>query len=433
MVAPEYDYSDGLLYDGSPNALSISPSGVTGNTSSLAGGYAVPPGVLSADADVDAIAEAAAWLDTAAPLALDAKPSTVAANALVDAVTDRVLALEGRRRGPKLRAKVTEAIGAIVGGLLKNWGRTSPRPVFRSGKAASFTDSPIPYRQFTSAMKCLVRLGLVVKQNGYRRAINYGFAKSWFGKAARFWPSSELLSLAATHGVTAATVAQDFAADPPMKPPTVRAPIVVTSLKQTTSYRTGQGTKQQLSAHTLGPGLEPLRTEVEAVNTFAAQIDVRGCRPPRWKRVFTVNSLLGGRWIAVGKEGVYQTMSEEERPAKITIDGEPVSELDVSACQLSIVHGLLRLPLPHGDLYHVSGYPRDVVKSWITSTLGKGSMVTRWSRKDPKAFIRNSAYDAKQVGAAVCHRYPFLRAPARALAGPTVSIAWPALPSRRRC
>jgi hypothetical protein len=45
-------------------------------------------------------------------------------------------------------------------------------------------------------------------------------------------------------------------------------------------------------------------------------------------------------------------------------------------------------------------------------------VVTKWSRKDPKAFIRNSAYDPKAVGAAVCRQYPFLRAPARTLAGP---------------
>jgi hypothetical protein len=33
-------------------------------------------------------------------------------------------------------------------------------------------------------------------------------------------------------------------------------------------------------------------------------------------------------------------------------------------------------------------------------------------------FTRNSAYDAREVGAAVCRRYPFLRAPAQQLRGP---------------
>jgi hypothetical protein len=373
---------------------------------------------LTADANDQAIAEAAAWWDTAAPLTLDSKPSTVAANALVDAVVGMMMAQEGKRRGPKLRAKLADAVGAIVGTILKNWSRPSPRPVFRSGKAASFSDSPIAYRQFKAARDGLVGLGLIATQRGYQQAIDWGDGKSWFGKAARYWPTPQLLALAAAHGVTPATAAGDFTTPPPTKPPTVRAPIVVTSFKQTTGYRTGQGTKQRMHVAALGPELEQLRSEVEEVNAFAAQIDVRGCLPPRWRRVFTFNSLLGGRWIAVGKEGLYQTMSEQDRPAKITIDGQPVAELDINACQLSIVHGLLGLPLPEGDLYHIGRYPRDVVKSWITATLGKGSAVTRWSRKDPKAFARNSAYDPKEVGAAVYGRYPFLRAPAVMLARP---------------
>ena len=129
-----YEGYPGVTHEGDPGVTSIPTRGVAGNTPRLSGDYAVPPGVLTADSDDDAIAEAAAWLDTAAPLALDAKPSTAAAIALVDAVTGMVLAHEGKRRGPKLRAKLTEAVGAIVGALLKNWSRPSPRPVFRSGE-----------------------------------------------------------------------------------------------------------------------------------------------------------------------------------------------------------------------------------------------------------------------------------------------------------
>lgn len=118
-----------------------------------------------------------------------------------------------------------------------------------------------------------------------------------------------------------------------------------------------QGTKQHLDSEALGPDLERLRREVEEVNTFAGHIDVGGGLPPRWKRVFTVNASLGGRWTAVGREGVYQTMPEVDRPSRITIAGEPVAELDVSACQLFIVQGLLRLPLPEGDLMASLGSP----------------------------------------------------------------------------
>jgi hypothetical protein len=290
-------------------------------------GYATPPGVLNTDPESGEVTEIAAWLDSAAPLALDAAPSTPEANALVGAVTSILLAHSAKRRGSKLQAKLTVAVGAVVGGLLRPWSKSPPRPVFRRVTAGDFSDGPVPYRQFVGAMRDLTGTGLVVTQPGYRRATDHGFAKLWFGKAARFWPSARLLELAAAHGITADRTADHFASRPSSKPPTVRTPIEVTSLRQTTGRRTGQGIKERLDVAVLGPELDRLRQEVEEVNQFAARHDVRGCLPPRWKRVFTLNASLGGRWTAVGKEGVYQTMPEEQRPAQIVIDDATISRL----------------------------------------------------------------------------------------------------------
>ena len=394
------------------------PWGVTGNVLELPGAYAVPPGTLNIDADHEGLAETAAWLDTAAPLALDAKPSTAESHALVDALTAMVAAHGGTRRGPKLRAKLADAVAAIVGSLLKNWARSPARPVFRSGKAASFSDGPIAYRQFTAAMAGLEGLGFVVRQQGYQRAIDWGDVKSWFGKAARFWPSAGLLRLVAEHGITAENAQQHFRASAPKRPPIVRKLVAVNSMKRTIGYVTGQGHKEALKDDALGADLERIRNGVEQANAFAAEQDVRGCLPPRWKRVFTVNSLLGGRWIAVGREGVYQTMSEGERLARITINGEPVVEADVQASHLSIMHGLLGLPLPPGDLYEFPKVPRPVVKAWITATLGKGTPVTKWAIKAAKDNPDLGGHDPKRIGRIICDRYPFLTSPAAAVAVP---------------
>ncbi len=202
-----------------PTVASIPPSGVTGNVLNPPGGYAAPPGPLTLDAEGNGLAEVAIWLDGAAPLALDARAATVGAIALVNEVAGMVVAGDATRRGPKLRAKMTEAVAAIVGGLLKQWSRIPPRPVYRSRKAEGFSNGPVASRQFNGAMKGLVRLGLVVMQPGYRRANDYGFAKLWFGKAARYWPSAELLRLASSHGVIVETVLRDFvSAAPPNRP-----------------------------------------------------------------------------------------------------------------------------------------------------------------------------------------------------------------------
>ena len=44
-----------------------------------------------------------------------------------------------------------------------------------------------------------------------------------------------------------------------------------------------------------------------------------------------------------------------------------------------MLHGLLRLPLPGGDLYELQGVPRDVAKAQVTATLVKGSPASKWS------------------------------------------------------
>jgi hypothetical protein len=106
-----------------------------------------------------------------------------------------------------------------------------------------------------------------------------------------------------------------------------------------------------------------------------------------------------------------------DRLSKFTIDGEPVAEIDVKASHLSIMHGLLGLPLPEGDPYEFPEVPRSVVKAWITATLGKGSQVRTWSTKALKRDPELGNHNAKHVGRLICHRYPFMRQPARAVAG----------------
>ena len=107
------------------------------------------------------------------------------------------------------------------------------------------------------------------------------------------------------------------------------------------------------------------------------------------------------------------------RIADITINGEPVT--DVKASHLSIMHGLLGLKLPDGDPYAVAGVPRDVVKDWIVAALGKGRCLTFWPRKlldakKPSDQARLQSFNARAVGEAICSRYSFMAAPARAVA-----------------
>jgi hypothetical protein len=109
-------------------------------------------------------------------------------------------------------------------------------------------------------------------------------------------------------------------------------------------------------------------------------------------------------------------MFEADRLANVEINDERVAEPDVRAAHLSIMHGLLGLPLPEGDPYKIPGVPRSVVKAWITTTLGKGSVARRWPKKATKRNPDFRHHDRREVGRLVRDRYPFLQRPAQAVA-----------------
>ncbi len=367
-----------------------------------------PPASLSRDQLRDAH-----WL----PLnAAATSPSAVAlAEALVTLVGASEAASGGRRtrRGATSLAKLQAAVGAIVGGLLRRWCRDEPEAVFRSRTPAEFSGGPVAARQFLSAIDGLATLRLVQRSKAIRY-VAYSWGEgldSFAGRAPRYWPTLELLEMAVPHGVTPATVSGDFVDIVPTTPPEVPKPLRLFALKQR-----GRKDRQPLPLSRLGGAGKRLRQSVEEANEFAATHVVQGCLPPRWYRVFAECPQLGGRWQAAGREAVYQVMPKAERLAQILINGEAVAEVDVQASHLSIMHGLLGLSLPDGDPYQFPEVPRQVVKAWITATLGKGSPVARWGQKTAKDNPTLLDHDPKHAGRIICDRYPFLRQPAEAVA-----------------
>jgi hypothetical protein len=320
-----------------------------------------------------------------------------------------------RQRGARDKQKLQDAVAAIVGGLLHHWARTPPCPAFHSRKANAFSAGGlVSVRQFVPVIDALVARGFVATAAGVRWAYDWGDGTtSSQGLAARFWPNRSLIEAAERHGLRPATVATDFEETFRTKAPKVVAPIEVRSLRAF-----GRTERRSYSPAMLGPDADRIAQDVEQVNAFAAEFDIRGCTPPRWKRVYVVSPLLGGRWTALGTDGVYQTMSAARRLGGITINGEPVVEVDVKASHLSIMHGLLGLPLPDGDQYGLPELPRAVVKAWITATLGKGSAVTKWPQRTREEAPDIARYCPIDVGQRICARYPFLARPAQAVAGP---------------
>jgi len=336
--------------------------------------------------------------------------------ALVQAIAADVLASEvasgdrTRPRGANEAEKVRLAVGVIVGAVLRQWGRTIPRPVSLDQSNEGLGELPGGRVAVALVVREMRSAGLLAFKPGVRwpSPDRFGFAQPADGRVSRIWPSPELLRRASDVRLSAATVKPAFPAPWLTKVPKSAPPVRVSTIRTRT-----QRDSLPLPPEALGEALHGLREEVEDWNAFAASVDVQGCRPPRWSRSFGPDVRLGGRWSALGS-ACYQQMPEDAR-LDIMIGGKPVAEVDVKASHLSIMHGLLSLPLPTGDPYSVPGANyRPAVKRWINATLGKGSAVARWSRTTPEDV---KMHDAKMIGECVCRVYPWLREPAKAVAG----------------
>ena len=404
----------------SSSALQPHTASLSGETPGAAGGVTVNESwaALSPPPQGDWTPAA---LGDAQGLSLGATATSPGALELVGTITqalvDQEAGTRGNRRGTAGRASLTRAVGAIVGGVLAAWAGKRARAVFRSGVRASFTGGLVGNRQFVAVVGGLQALGMLSHAAGRRFRIDWGDDFSQHGLAARYRPTGALLDTAQAHGVVPPTIATDFLASFPTKPPVVGALVVLRALHDRWGghrKRSGPAAKRDMTILPGDPVARRLRAEVETFNAFAAAHVVTGCLPPRWRRIFALDWSHGGRWYAAGNDGPYQTLGAAAR-LTMTIGGAPVVEIDARASHLTIMHGLFGLSAPEGDPYAIEGLEgeRETVKEWIKTTLGKGTPATQWARNAPPAVRER---DARMVGAAILSRYPFLSDPSQATA-----------------
>lgn len=102
----------------------------------------------------------------------------------------------------------------------------------------------------------------------------------------------------------------------------------------------------------------------------------------------------------------------------MTLDDEPVAEIDIRASYLTLLHGLRRIPFDPmtRDPYKIGHLPRAVVKAWVTMTIGHSKFHNSWPRRTA-AELRETGeesfdtrkYPVKQIAPLILDRLPVLR------------------------
>jgi hypothetical protein len=170
------------------------------------------------------------------------------------------------------------------------------------------------------------------------------------------------------------------------------------------------------------PRTERLEQSVRELNDFLARRVIRGATHRWLTRRFNqgdqpdFNWNKGGRLYSDGKDS-YQQLPRSER-LKITIDDEPVCEIDIRASYLTILHARYKTPFrvsKEHDPYAIEGLPRAVAKTWCAIFLGSKKALARWPTDSIKEYAEDNdgadlkAYRVKDVGEKVCQKFPLLR------------------------
>jgi hypothetical protein len=96
----------------------------------------------------------------------------------------------------------------------------------------------------------------------------------------------------------------------------------------------------------------------------------------------------------------YQHLPEANR-VKMTINGEPVAEIDIKASFLTIYHAMVGEPLEGlDDPYDRIGIDRTIAKLWVVASMGSSSARTTWPADMVEEYREETSKDLETVARA---------------------------------
>jgi hypothetical protein len=278
----------------------------------------------------------------------------------------------------------------------------------------AFKDRPVTFRQFENVRKAWTAEGLIETKKGYPPALGFGNPGPNQGMMTRFRATQTLLGICVEHGITPANIHEHFLIEFEMPK----------ELVQLTSPPAETPTTELT---------ERLRSEVAELNEFIAGFELQ---PPSiehlgWVRKFHKSDQKGFAWDKGGRlysqppDKNYQSVDGRTRLA-MTVSGEPVAEIDISASYLTIFYALCGQQIDtdwdaYRDILGPSDFDREVTKQFISASFGSAGLITLWSanvkaefekamrKKDLSPYaIDPKKYPIRLVRQKVLERHPLL-------------------------
>jgi hypothetical protein len=357
--------------------------------------------------------------------ALDSKAVTDAARKLVDTLCDQIATTElrlGKRQHKRMKkaAQLRMAVEGFMADLLRAQASGNGF-VYRSLRPASFTGEPVSHKTFTAMVQMLTDMGLLGKHPGFQATVQFdvgGPKVPYLRHATRFRATQTLLDICGEHGVRAADVNQHFLLPLPEFPLQLRA--------SSSRNEYGNKVRGRLMPFERTGRIAMWENDLRRFNEFMDQFELRGGLHRGYIRVFNNGDTpdfqwdKGGRLYSQGGEVSYQQMPKTDR-LQMTINGEPVCEIDIRASYLTIFHAWNGVYLdPRSDPYDLPGLgpeARPVVKAWFVATFGNDAHLDKW----PKEI---AAEYRERTGRSLSKDYPITRIREKAIEVHPVLARW---------
>ena len=315
--------------------------------------------------------------------AFDRAPRSPEAHALVlrlVALIEEQEKAQGKRqrlRSKKQRADLVDAVGRFTGDLVASIDRGTGGLLACPKGAYRFTALPIGFRSFKAVYGGFRDLGLieVVKRGGWQQLPEFG-PRAGRGRVERIRAAETFMPLVRQQGVGEQTISQHF-------PRTTRPTPVELRARSTWVY--GDKVRGRRLPVPENDTTMRLKAEVEELNGFIGGVRVEGeaIEFTGWTRIFNEGNLEGFAWDRGGRlyarpQGSYQGLSKEKR-GKLTIDGEPVAEIDICSSHLALIYALQGISPGAHFRHYGANAPSAPVAQRAKGGLGLVDRVAQWA------------------------------------------------------
>lgn len=301
----------------------------------------------------------------------------------------------GSARRPTSIAASERALGALLADLLE---------LEAAGRAGAYGASPkdftiLPFGRdiFIRVRDALEAAGHLTVHKGRQQLHRFtnrltgqpGPVLTGGGEVSRYRLTAAALELVDGAGVDLADWASHWRRRATVKAGKLsKAPLLVVRAQAERVY--GEKSRgRDLSVDLAHPRAAEFLQDLEEHNAFVLAAGVDGIAYRGSRRIFNDGDQPGFAWqwggsfISLpGGEGP-EGLSGDDRRSLITIGGERVGEVDMRACQLSILYALEGLAFDPDalDPYALAGLDRALVKEWAVKAVGTGKVnYARWSK-----------------------------------------------------